>query len=367
MYKRYNWNGGICDPMIVSWPKAIKDQGGIRDQYCHVSDIVPTIYECLDLEPPEVVKGYTQWNLEGTSFKYTFDDAEVKSKKVTQYYTMLGSRGIYHNGWKANTIAPTIAGWGHFSENRWALYHVNEDRSEVHDLADKYPVKLTELQNLWYSEAGKYFGLPLDDRTALEIGITPRPQMVKPTDRYIYYPHTLEVPEAVAVSTRGRSFKFTAEVDLEAGAEGVIFAQGAMFGGFTLYIKDGVLKYVYNYVGLEEQMIVADEKLPTGECFLGVNYDMEKIGKQAAHGTLSLYINDKKVGEKKIRTQLGGFALAGEGFNVGLDGGAPVTYDYPANAPWAFSGGTIKQVIVDVSGESYLDLELEAIGMMKRD
>ena len=367
MYKRYNWNGGICDPMIISWPKAIKDQGGIRDQYCHVSDIVPTIYECLGLEPPEVVKGYTQWALEGESLKYSFDDAEAKTRKLTQYYTMLGSRGIYHNGWKANTVAPTVAGWGHFSENKWALYHVDEDRSEVHDLAEQYPEKVLEMQNLWFNEAGKYFALPLDDRTAREIGATPRPQMVKPTDRYVYYPNTLEVPEAVAVNTRGRSFKFAAEMDLEADAEGVIFAEGAMFGGQALYIKEGTLKYVYNYVGLEEQMIVADENLPTGECILGVNYDMEKIDKQAAHGTLSLYINEVKVGEKKIRTQLGGFSLCGEGLNVGRDGGAPVTNDYPGGRPWAFSGGTIKQVVADVSGESYVDLELEAIGMMKRD
>jgi len=367
MYKRYNWNGGICDPMIVSWPKGIKDQGGIRDQYCHVSDIVPTVYEVLSIKHPEVVKGYTQWNLEGTSFKYTFDDAEVRTKKVTQYYTMLGSRGIFHDGWKANTIHPTIAGWAHYNEDKWGLYHVDEDRSEVHDLSEEYPVKLAELQNLWYSEAGKYFGLPLDDRTVAEFGDTPRPQMVKPTDRYIYYPHTLEVPERVAVNMRGRSFKFTAEVDLDAGAEGVVFAQGSMFGGYALYIKDGILKYVYNYVGIQEQVIVSSEKVPTGECILGVAYDMEAIEETSATGTLSLYINEKKVGEKKIKTQLGRFALAGEGFNVGRDGGAPVTNDYPGDQPWAFSGGTIKQVVVDVSGEAYVDLEKEAIGMMKRD
>lgn len=108
-YKRYNWNGGICDPLIISWPKGIKDQGGIRDQYTHVSDIVPTVYEALGIEPPEVVKGFTQWDLEGESFKYTFDDAKAKSKKVTQYYTILGSRGIYHDGWKANTVHPPWA------------------------------------------------------------------------------------------------------------------------------------------------------------------------------------------------------------------------------------------------------------------
>ena len=367
MYKRYAWNGGICDPMIVSWPKVIKDKGGIRDQYTHVSDIVPTIYEALGIEPPEVVKGYTQWDLEGESFKYTFDDAEAKTKKVTQYYTMLGSRGIYHDGWKANTIHPTLSGWDHLNKDKWALYHVDEDRSEVHDLASAYPEKLEELKSLWFNEAGKYFGLPVDDRTAMEVLATPRPQMVKPTDRYIYYPHTLEVPEAVMASTRGRSWKFAAEVDLQAGAAGVIFAQGSMFGGYTLYIKDGKLKYVYNFVGMEEQMIVASAKLPTGKCVLGVAYDMEATQKTSATGTLLLYINGKKVGEKKIKTQLGKFALSGEGFNVGRDGGAPVTNDYPGDRPWAFSSGTIKQVVVDVSGEAYVDLEKEAIGMMKRD
>ena len=148
---------------------------------------------------------------------------------------------------------------------------------------------------------------------------------------------------------------------LEADAEGVIFAQEAMFGGFALYIKAGALKYVYNYVGLGEQMIVADEKLPTGECVLGVNYDMERIGKQAARGTLSLFINDRKAGEKKIPTQLGKFSLAGEGLNVGR---APVTNDYPGGRPWAFSGGTIKQVIADVSGESYVGLVLAMAGRL---
>jgi arylsulfatase A-like enzyme len=367
MYKRYNWNGGICDPLIVSWPKGIKDKGGIRNQYTHVSDIVPTVYEALGIEPPEEVKGFTQWELDGESFKYTFDDAKAKTKKVTQYYTLLGSRGIYHDGWKANTVHPALGDWAHFSEDKWGLYHVDEDRSEVHDLASAYPKKLEELKSLWYFEAGQYFGLPLDDRTPMEILTTPRPQMVKPADRYIYYPNTLEVPEAVMCSTRGRSWKFAAEVELQADAAGVIFAQGSMFGGYSLYIKDGKLKYVYNFVGMEEQAIGSSGKLPTGECVLGVAYDMEATQKTSATGTLSLFINEKKVGEKKIKTQLGKFALSGEGFNVGRDGGAPVTNDYPGDRPWSFKGGTIKQVVVDVSGEAYVDLEKEAIGMMKRD
>lgn len=366
MYKRYNWNGGVCDPMIVSWPQAIKDEGSIRDQYTQVSDIVPTVYEALGLEPPEVVKGYTQWPLEGTSFKYTFDDAAAENRKLIQYYTMLGSRAIYHDGWKANTVHPTIADWSNFNDDRWALYHVAEDRSEVHDLADQYPEKLEELKNLWFYEAGKYFGLPLDDRAVTSRTGT-RPQTTPSTGRYVYYPNTLTVPEAAAANTRGRSFDIAARVDLQAGAEGVLVAQGHKFGGYALYIKGGMLKFVYNYVGLEEQMIVSSEAVPTGPCVLGAEYTMEEIKDGAAHGTLSLYINDQKVGENKIRTQLGRFALCGEGLNVGRDGGSPVTDDYPGDRPWAFSGGTIKDVIIDVSGEPYLDLELETIAMLQRD
>jgi arylsulfatase len=223
---------------------------------------------------------------------------------------------------------------------------------------------------LWHYEAGQHNGYPLDDRTAAEqLSGTPRPQISKPTDRYVYHAGTLEVPEANAVSTLGRSWKFAAEVDLEKGAEGVIFSQGSRFGGYGLYIKDGKLKFVYNYVGLEEQMIVADAPLPTGECVLGVSYDNESIAeeKHAAFGTATLFINDKQVGQQKIKTQIAHFALAGEGFAVGRDAGAPVTPDYAGEHPWAFTGGTISKVTADVSGEAYVDLEKEAIAAMKRD
>ena len=374
MYKRYAWNGGICDPLIVHWPAGIKAKGEIRDQYVHVSDMVPTTYECLGIELPEVVKGYTQWPLEGTSFKDSFDDADAKDK-ITQYYTMLGSRGLYHKGWKANTVHPATSGWSHLTEDKWELYHVAEDRSENRNLADKYPEKLEELKSLWFNEAGKYFGLPIDDRTAMEVLNTPRPQMVAPRDRYIYYPHTLEVPEASAVNIRGRSYKIAAEVDLEADASGVLFAHGHKFGGHALYIKDGKLKYVYNFVGITEQMITSDVDVPSGKCVLGVELvkeGMKTIGAlgspNATVGTATLFINDKKVGElKKMQAQVGKFALCGEGLNIGRDGSANVTDDYPGGMPWAFSGGTIKQVIVDVSGEPYRDLEKEALAMMKRE
>ena len=199
--------------------------------------------------------------------------------------------------------------------------------------------------------------------------------MSPPRDRYVYFPNTLEVPEAVAVNVRGRSFKIAAEVDLETGAEGVLFAHGHHFGGHALYIKDGKLKYVYDFLGEKEQTITSDVAVPTGPCVLGVEFVKEKFNAirnspvpNQCQGTATLFIDGKKVGEfKDMVTQLGKFALCGEGLNVGRDGGAPVTDDYPGSRPWAFSGGAITQVVVDVSGEEYHDFELEVQAMMSRD
>ena len=377
LWKRYSWNGGICDPMMVHWPKGIKAKGEVRDQYTHCSDVVPTIYECLGIELPAEVKGYTQWPLEGTSFKYSFDDAKAATQKDTQYYVMLGTRGIWHKGWKADTIHPSAPGdWSHFTEDVWELYNTEVDRSECKNLADQEPVKLRELQDLWFVEAGKYFGLPLEDRGAIAVLTTPRPQMSPPRSRYIYYPNTLEVPEAVAVNVRGRSYKIAAEVTIETPeAEGVLFAHGHKFGGHALYVKDGKLKYVYNFLGESEQMITSDVNVPQGKCVLGVEFAKEKLNAirnspfpNQCIGTATLYINDKKVGEfKGMATQLGKFALCGEGLNIGRDGSANVTNDYPGDMPWAFTGGAIEQVIVDVSDEPYSNLELEAMAVLSRE
>lgn len=369
LWKRYAWNGGICDPLIIAWPRGIKAQGEIRDQYCHVTDVTPTIYDMLGIELPDEVKGYTQWSLEGTSLTYSFEQGDAPAQKETQYYTMLGSRGIWHKGWKANTVHPTIANWGNFNQDKWALYNVAEDRSEVHDLSGQYPEKLEALKMLWYHEAGKYQGFPLEDRSPVEVLTTPRPQLSPPRDRYIYTPGTSEVPESAAVNVRNRSYKIAANVKVSsngAKTEGVIFSHGSLFGGHSLFIKDHKLHYVYNWLGETDQVIVSDAEIPAGDCVLGVSFD--KTGNDAQHsatGTLSLYINDLKVDEAEIKTQPGKFMLGGEGLNIGKDPGSPVTNMY--TSPFAFTGGTISEVIVDVSGEQYIDLELEAIGMMKRE
>jgi arylsulfatase len=302
--------------------------------------------------------------------RYSFEDAEAAGTRRTQFYSMLGSRGIWHDGWKAITTHPTLAGWSNFNDDTWELYHTDVDRSELHNLADELPDKARELVSLWYAEAGRNEAFPLDDRAPLEIVLTPRPLMSEPRNRYVYYPGTAEVPESQSVNIRGRSYVIGALVDLpEAGAEGVLFAQGARFGGHALYIKDNRLHYAYDYVGQNLQTIVADRDLPVGENLI-LSASFEKDGEDATFSSLgvaSIFHGDTKVGEAKITTQPGKFSLAGEGLTVGRDSGSAVTEDYPGTAPWRFTGGTIHRVVIDVSGEPYLNLEREAQAMLSRE
>jgi arylsulfatase len=370
MWKRYEFNGGTSDACMISWPAGMKARGELRTQYHHAIDIVPTILDCLGLEVPRTIQGHVQSRMDGVSMRYSFDDAPAASARRTQFFSMLGSRGIWHDGWKAVTNHPTIAGWGNFNADEWELYHTDVDRSELHNLAGEEPEKLREMVNLWFAEAGANDAFPLDDRSPLEILMTPRPQLSAPRDRYVYYPDVADVPESQSVSVRNRSFSIGALVDIPApGAQGVLFAHGALFGGHSLYIKDNRLHYVNSFVGMFEQKVVATEDIPTGENLI-LSASFEKDGEDPPHvstGILSLYHGDKKVGEGRIKTQPGGFELAGEGLCVGRDSGAAVTDDYPGEAPHRFTGGTINRVAVDVSGEPYLDLEREAQAMMSRE
>ncbi|UOT01399.1 arylsulfatase [Rhodococcus opacus] len=370
MWKRYSFNGGTCDPCIISWPAGITARGEIRDQYHHATDVVPTLLDCLGIELPDTVKGYTQHPIQGVSMRYSFDAATIPTAKHTQFYSMLGTRGIWHDGWKAVTTHPAISGWSHFPEDAWELYNTETDRSELHDRAAEEPGRLAELVGLWFHEAGANQALPLDDRLPIEILLTPRPQLTPPRNRYVYRPGGAEVPESVAVSVRNRSYSIGALVDIPGpGAAGVLFSHGGRFGGHALYVKDNRLHYVYNFLGSEQQLIRADEELPTGEnLILAASFDKEGENPPGhAHGVLSLYYGDRKVAEGRIHTQAGKFGIGGEGLNAGRDAGEPVTDDYPGTAPWAFTGGTLNRVAVDVSGEPFVDLEREAAAMLSRE
>jgi arylsulfatase len=368
LWKRYsNWEGGTADPMIVSWPAKIA-KTGVRRQYTHACDIVPTIYECLGIDLPEAVKGYTQFPIEGISFAATFDDAGAVTDKQTQFYSMGGTRAIWHQGWKAAAVSNSAPdNWAGYERQRWELFNTENDPSECHDLAAEQPEKLQELIGLWWHEAGRYDALPLENRNAVEVLTTERPQLSKPRNRYVYYPGGAEIPESVAPNIRNRSYTIAIEVTIDTEeAGGVLFAEGSRFGGHALYIKDRKLKYVYNFVGLEEQIVESTEEVPTGHVVLSAEFKREGDA-MPAEGTLTLYIRDEKAGEGRIKTQPGKFSLAGEGLNIGKEGAEPVTDDYPGEYPWAFVGGTIGRAAVDVSGTPFEDLAIAAKAAFARD
>ena len=348
----------------------MKAKGEIREQYHHAIDLVPTVLDALGVQSPDTIKGHTQSRFDGVSMRYSFDDKSAPGQRQTQCFSMLGSRGIWHYGWKAVTTHPTISGWANYNDDEWELYHTDVDPSELHNLAGEHPEKVRELVNLWYGEAGANEGFPLDDRSALEIFTAPRPQLSAPRTRYVYFPNHAEVPEAQAVIVRGRSFVIGALVDMpERGAQGVLFSQGSRFGGHALYVKHNRLHYVNSVVGIFEQLIVATEDLPTGtNLILSASFEKDGVDPPpVATGVLSLFYGDRKVGEGRIKTQPGGYMIAGEGLAIGRDVGDPVTLDYPGKRPYGFTGGTIKRVAVDVSGEPYIDLEREAQAMLMRE
>jgi arylsulfatase A-like enzyme len=366
MFKRYSYNGGICDPLIISWPKGIKEKGGIRDQYHHAIDIVPTILDCIGIEIPDEIKGYTQEPIQGVSMRYSFDKPKAPTARESQYYEMLGQRGMYNKGWKVVTDrAPTPVNLG-FTGDKWELYHVDKDRSEIHNVAEQYPEKQQELINLWWVEAGKNNVLPLDDRTVIEIFGETRPSIIAPKDSYTYYPGASDVPEGVAVNMRNRSFSIEADVNIESDqAEGVLFSFGTRFGGQSLFIKDKKLHYVYNFLGMEEQRIISDKEAPIGKTKLKIEF--KKTGENpqgTANGDVTLRINNKKVAKAKMKTQPGKFGLGG-GLSIGQGGMDPVTKLYADKFP--FTGGTIKHVKIDVKGKPYTDPVKETERAMKND
>jgi arylsulfatase A-like enzyme len=363
LYKRYaSHEGGIADTAIISWPNGISAHGEVRDNYVNVCDITPTVYDLLGIAPPETVSGVAQKPLDGVSFKAALEDSKAGTGKDTQFYTMLGTRGIWHKGWFANTVhAATPSGWSHFDKDPWELYHIEADRSQCHDLAGKEPERLEEMKKLWFAEAGKYNGLPLADMNILETLMRSRPYLAGDRTTFTYYPNTAEVGIGAAVEIRGQTFSVLAEVTVDTtGAEGVIFKQGGAHGGHVLFIQDGRLHYIYNFMGEEEQKISSSGAAPMGKHVFGIRFVRGGTveGSHTPLGEATLFIDDAAVGSlADMKVHPGTFGLAGAGLSVGRNSGSAVSSSY--KAPYAFSGGTIQQVVVDVSGKPYEDVEKE--------
>jgi arylsulfatase A-like enzyme len=369
-WKRWaGYEGGVADMMLVAWPKRIKASKDVRHQYVHAVDVVPTIYELLGIEAPEVLNGYTQHPIEGESFAAALSDPTAPGKE-TQFYTMLGQRSIYHQGWLACTVHPPIGGWGKFELDEWELYDLEHDRAQSKNVAAQEPDRLETLKGLWYYYAGVYDGLPLDDRSALEQVLAERPRGAPDRQQYTYYPDVADVPESAGVAINGRSYTIAAGVEIDSvDAEGVLYAHGGVAGGHSLYVKDNKLRYTFNWIGTRAFDVVADVEITPGGHVLTADFASKGQSTDPSApgftGTLTLYIDQQKVGEGEIITQPGNFCLVGDGICVGRDSASPVTPDY--TAPFRFTGGTINKVVVDVSGEKFVDHERQVMSWFAKD
>jgi N-sulfoglucosamine sulfohydrolase-like protein len=371
MFKRYTYQGGICDPLVIHWPNGIKARGEVRDQYHHSTDIYPTILDACGVAMPETVNGVKQSPLAGVSMRYSFDAHDAPTRKETQHYEMFGMRALWHKGWKAVTEHGPISGMSNFENDTWRLFHSDVDRAEAHDLAAGHPEKVKELIDLWFKEAEANSVLPLNDMQVVGADLEKFLEMefkipVPPSGQYIYYPGTTEVPERSAANVHGVSYKVLAEIDFAPGAQGVIFASGSRFGGHALYVKDGTLTYAYNFLGIPPETRISAPAPVAGRHVVGVEFTKERRGEHGeSYGPLKLYIDEQVVAEQEIRTMTGHFSLCGEGLCIGYDNGDAVSGEYKPR--FDFTGGSIAKVVFDVADDVYIDVERHIAAAFARD
>lgn len=344
--------GGTRNPMIISWPARIKERGALRSQFLHVIDLVPTLYDAIGITPPTMLNGVAQKPIEGTSFLPSFTDRNAPETRKTQYFELLVNRGIYHDGWMASSrsFVPWVPIRGAFDPltASWELYDVTKDFSQAENLASQHPEKLRELEALFWREAEHYNVLPLDWRAVerLNAELQGRPSLAGKRARYVYYPGQVALPDDAAPPVLNKSFSVTSVLQIpDTGAEGMVFTQGGLTGGYGLYLREGRAHLVYNMLALERYTIHS-EPLPKGRVTLAMDLAYEggqgEMGKSA---TVTLTANGKKVGEGRLpRTIPLKFSL-GEGLDVGMDLGSAVDFTY--TLPFRFTG-TIESVTVEL-------------------
>jgi arylsulfatase len=314
----------------VSWPKRLEARG-VRSQFHHVMDIVPTILEVVGVEAPESVKGVPQMPIHGTSMAYSFSDVSAPTRKRSQVFEMFGHRAIWHDGWKAVCFHTR---YGDYDDDTWELYHTDVDFAENRDVADEEPQRLAKMIELWWAEAGRYDILPLDDRGFAERRAMARPREDSPRiqTEFRFYPGMTYIPGGAAPFIMDRSYEIEAQVRASEGDEGVIAACGGLCGGYTLYVKDGVVTHDYNFY---QKMYRASARLPARAGWMTVRYAFEKTG--PCQGTGRLYIDGNQVSEVRLpRTYK--YFMDWEGFALGRDAGSPVSPAYADRGEFPFSG-----------------------------
>ncbi len=353
-FKRDTHEGGVADPLIVSWPEHLAD-GGTRHQYVHAIDVMPTLLDLIGIEPPAVIGGIEQSPIEGVSFAPSLRDAGVPSDHVTQYYEMLGSRALYHDGWKSVVFHPTpfVAYDGTdvskpFDEDIWELYHVADDFSEVDDLAEQEPEQLEKMKLLWWEQAEKYQVLPLNNEPVKFADRRFR------RERHELYPGIGPLPELIAPNLRNRVFVIAAalEVPADGDVEGVIVAHGSHSGGYALYLKDRRLHFTYNFVGTDITTVSASVELPAGVVEAKAVVAKDAVGQW----DVALHYGDVPVGEGTVprRTPI---TYGMIGFAVGYQPGGSICPALEGRAD--ITPGVLSKVVIEAEGRPQRDAAKE--------
>ena len=349
--------GGTRNGLAISWPARIKDAGALRHQFCHVIDIVPTIYEAVGVAAPTIMDGVEQKPIAGTSMVYTFANASAPGRHTTQYFEICGNRAIYKDGWIASTT-PLRLPWVVIGSDpspddfKWELYHVDEDFSQANDLAQRNPQKLKELQDAFEAEAKLYDVYPLDSSFAERGDPSIRPSLSRGRSEFVFYPGLTRIPEGSAPDFKNKSFSVAADVEVPSGgADGVLATMGGRFGGWALFVLDGKLQFAYalSNQAQHKYRTAAKEALSPGKHTVRVDfiYDGGGIGKG---GTVRLWADQNQVAEGRVdRSVLVRFSLD-ETFDIGADTGTPVVEDYADKMPFAYQG-TLHKVFVVLQPE----------------
>jgi arylsulfatase A-like enzyme len=338
--------GGTRTPLVVSWPRGIRERGGLRSQFSYVSDIAPTILDAAGIAAPAIVNGVAQQPLDGVSLLQSFADAKAPSLHRTQYFEVYGNRAIYHDGWMAGAFRGRMpwlvfsSGQGPIADDEWELYHLDSDFSQARDLAKAEPARLRELQDLFWAEFASNRGLPLHDSARAE-GL---PRLAAGRDSFVFHEGAIGIPESAAPAFFNRSFTIEAQILVpESGAQGVIVAEGGVVAGWSLYVDAaGRPTYSYNFFGAERSTITASEALASGERTLG--FDFAYDGGIGGGGVGRLRVDGKPVAQGRIPRTAPVFYSIDETFDVGIDTGSPAG-DYPAGNAW--SGG-IERVAIEL-------------------
>jgi arylsulfatase len=347
--------GGTRNGTVIHWPAGITARGEIRHQFHHVIDIAASVLEVVGLPEPDTINGITQKPFEGTSMRYSFDDAAAADTHTTQYFEIMGNRGIYHNGWTAVThhSSPWIASQlPAFDDDVWELYDTTTDWTQSRNLAQEQPDRLHELQRLWLIEAVRHNVLPLDDRVVERVNpdIAGRPELIRGTTQR-FFRGMAGLNEHSIINTKNKSHTVTAAISVpETGASGVIIAQGGLGGGWALSVDDGKLNYTYNFLGLDTQHITASEALTPGthQVRAEFGYDGGGLGKGAE---ITLLEDGKQVARGHLEATHPIAFSADETADIGVDHGSQVSDRY-RDTDSSFSGD-IEWVQIDLGDDSH--------------